>query len=121
MKIRELKEQGKTQRKIAEEIGVSQSAVNQNIRNDKCQNLSNADSPTPEYFEPDDDKALPISEVLGGNIIKAPVEFKKPPVQREVHVDPDYPDYDEEDEEDLDDYEEGGRGGQACFVYPLRF
>jgi hypothetical protein len=57
---------------------------------------------SPEYLEPDDDKALPISEVLGSNVIKAPVEFKKPPVQKEVHVDPDYPDDDDEDEEDLD-------------------
>lgn len=60
------------------------------------------DSPTPSYLESDDDKALPISEVLGSNVIKAPVEFKKPPVQKEVHVDPDYPDDDDEDEEDLD-------------------
>jgi len=101
-KIQELKEQGKTQREIAEELGVSQQAVSKNTTSDKCQKLSTPDSPTPTYFEPDDDKALPISEVLGGNIIKAPVEFKKPPVQREVHVDPDYPDDDDEDEEDLD-------------------
>ena len=92
-KIQELKEEGKTQREIAEEIGVSQSAVNQNIRNDKCQNLSNADSPTPSYLEPDDDKALPISEVLGGNVIKAPVKFQRPEP---------LPDDEDEDEEDLD-------------------
>jgi len=61
-KIQELKEEGKTQREIAEEIGVSQSAVNQNIRSDKCQNLSTPDSPTPTTLEPDDaDEALPIS------------------------------------------------------------
>ena len=57
-KIYELRDQGKTQREIAEEIGVSQSAVNQNIRNDKCQNLSD---PSPSYLEPDDPiEALPI-------------------------------------------------------------
>lgn len=57
-------------------------------------------SPTLSYLESDDDKALPISEVLGSNIIKAPVEFKKPPVQKEVPEDPDYPD-DDDGEDDL--------------------
>lgn len=98
-KIQELKEEGKTQREIAEEIGISEAAISKNLTSDKCQKLSS----TPSYLEPDDPiEALPISEVLGSNIIKAPVEFKKPPVQKEVHVDPDYPDDDDEDEEDLD-------------------
>lgn len=57
-KIYELRDQGKTQREIAEEIGVSQSAVNQNIRNDKCQNLSD---PSPEP----------------SNVIPSPVQFQK--------------------------------------------
>lgn len=74
-KIQELKEEGKTQREIAEEIGISEAAISKNLTSDKCQKLSS----TPSYLEPDDDKALPISEVLGKNIIKAPVEFKKPP------------------------------------------
>jgi len=100
-KIQELKEEGKTQREIAEEIGISEAAISKNLTSDKCQKLSSS-SPTPTTPEPDDDKALPISEVLGSNIIKAPVEFKKPPVQKEVHVDPDYPDDDDEDEEDIE-------------------
>jgi len=90
-KIQELKEEGKTQREIAEEIGVDHKAVSYQLgKNDKCQ--ISPDS-TPEYFEPDDDKALPISEVLGKNIIKAPVEFKRPEP---------LPDDEDEDEEDLD-------------------
>jgi len=99
LKIQELKEEGKSRREIANEIGVSHTAINKLETSDKCQKFPD---PSPSYLAPDDDKALPISEVLGGNIIKAPVEFKKPPVQREVHVDPDYPDDDDEDEEDLD-------------------
>ena len=93
-RIQELREQGKTQREIAEEIGIAHQAVDYQLaKNDKCQILPD---PTPSYLEPDDDKAFPISEVLGSNIIKAPVEFKKPTVQKEVHVDPDYPDDDDE-------------------------
>lgn len=58
LKIQELKEEGKTQREIAEEIGVDHKAVSYQLgKNDKCQ--ISPDS-TPEYFEPDDDKALPI-------------------------------------------------------------
>lgn len=76
-KIQELKEEGKSQREIAEEVGVHEATVSRNLQNDKCQSAS-SDS-TPSYLEPDDPtEALPISEVLGSNIIKAPVEFKKP-------------------------------------------
>lgn len=96
-KIQELKEKGKANTEIAKELEVDESAIRQHLRrNDKCQI---SDSPSPTYLEPDDDKALPISEVLGSNVIKAPVEFKRP-VQKEVPDDPDYPD--DEDEEDLD-------------------
>ena len=95
-KIHEMKEEGKTQREIAEEIGVSQSAVNQNIRNDKCQNLSNADSPTPTHFESDSsDEAPSISEMFDSKIIKAPVKFQRP----EPLPDED----DEEDDLDIED------------------
>ena len=75
-RIQELREQGKTQREIAEEIGIAHQAVDYQLaKNDKCQILPD---PTPSYLEPVDDKAFPISEVLGSNVIKAPVEFKKP-------------------------------------------
>jgi hypothetical protein len=98
-KIQELKEEGKSQREIAEEVGVHEATVSRNLQNDKCQSAS-SDS-TPSYLEPDDPtEALPISEVLGSNVIKAPVEFKKPPVQKEVPEDPDYPD-DDDGEDDL--------------------
>jgi len=84
-KIQELKEQGKTQREIAEEIGVNQNAVQHHLN--KKENFpicSDPDSPSPT--EPP-------------NVIKAPVEFKRrEPIQREVHIDLD----DDEDEEDLD-------------------
>jgi len=71
-----LKEEGKTQREIAEEIGISEAAISKNLTSDKCQKLSSS-SPTPTTPEPDDDKALPISEVLGSNIIPSPVSFQK--------------------------------------------
>jgi len=77
-KIREMKEEGKSSREIANEIGVSHTAINKLETSDTCPKLP--DSPEPS------------------NVVKAPVEFKKPPVQNEV---PD--DYDEEDEEDFDD------------------
>lgn len=101
-KIQEMKEEGKTQREIAEEVGVHEATISRNLQKENFPSAS-PDSP-PTTLEPDDaDEALPISEVLGKNIIKAPVEFKKPPIQKEVHVDPDYPDDDDEDdEEDLD-------------------
>ncbi len=57
-KIYELKEEGKSSREIANEIGVSHTAINKLETSDTCPKLP--DSPTPEYFEPDDDKALPI-------------------------------------------------------------
>ena len=60
-KIQELKEEGKTQREIAEEIGISEAAISKNLTSDKCQKLSSS-SPTPSYLEPDDDKAY--SELL---------------------------------------------------------
>jgi len=56
-KIQELKEEGKTQREIAEEIGVAQQAIDYQLtKNDKCPILSDS----PATLEPDDDKALPI-------------------------------------------------------------
>lgn len=58
-KIQELKEEGKTQREIAEELDINQATVSRNMQTDTCPSAY-SDSPTPEYFEPDDDKALPI-------------------------------------------------------------
>lgn len=58
-KIQELKEQGKTQREIAEELDINQATVSRNMQTDTCPSAY-SDSPTPTYFEPDDDKALPI-------------------------------------------------------------
>jgi len=60
LKIQELKEEGKSQREIAEEIGVDHKAVSYQLgKNDKCQ--ISPGSPTPATLEPDDsDKALPI-------------------------------------------------------------
>jgi len=62
-KIQELKEEGKTQREIAEEIGVNQNAVQHHLN--KKENFpicSDPDSPSPTTLEPDDaDEALPIS------------------------------------------------------------
>jgi DNA-binding XRE family transcriptional regulator len=72
-KIQELKEQGKTQREIAEELGVSQQAVSKNTTSDTCPKLS---TPSPS------------------NVIPSPVKF-----QKQEPAD----DYDEEDEEDFDD------------------
>jgi len=90
LKIQELKEEGKSRREIANEIGVSHTAINKLETSDKCQKFPD---PTPSYLEPDDPtEALPISEVLGSNIIKAPVEFKR------AETLPD----DDDDEEDLD-------------------
>ncbi len=58
-KIQELKEEGKSQREIAEEVGVHEATVSRNLQNDKCQSAS-SDS-TPSYLEPDDPtEALPI-------------------------------------------------------------
>ena len=58
-KIQELKEEGKTQREIAEQVGVHEATISRNLQNDKCQNAS-SDSP-PSYLEPDDPtEALPI-------------------------------------------------------------
>lgn len=113
-------------RKIADKCAVSPSTVAK-VRNDlsvqvgqiqernferngkthtmNTTNIGAKKEDSPEYLEPDDaDEALPISEVLGKNIIKAPVEFKKPPIQKEVPDDPDYPD--DEDDEDLEDNDE---------------
>jgi len=56
-KIQELKEEGKSSREIANEIGVSHTAINKLETSDKCQKFPD---PSPSYFEPDDDKALPI-------------------------------------------------------------
>ena len=73
-KIQELKEQGKTQREIAEEIGVNQNTVQHHLnKNDNCHICSEPDSPS--------------------NIIPSPVSFQK---QESVN------DYDD-DEEDFDD------------------
>ena len=55
-KIQELKEQGKTQREIAEELGVSQQAVSKNTTSDTCPKLS---TPSPS------------------NVIPSPVQFQK--------------------------------------------
>jgi transcriptional regulator with XRE-family HTH domain len=98
-KIQELKEQGKTQREIAQEIGISEAAISKSLTKENFPKLSS--NPAPDF-----------SSSESSNVIKAPVQF-----QKQEAID----DSDEEDEEDLDDYEEGGRGGQACFVYPLRF
>lgn len=66
-KIQELKEEGKSQREIAEEIGISEAAISKNLTSDICPKLS-PDSPSPTYLEPDDPtEALPISEVLAKN------------------------------------------------------
>lgn len=76
-KIQELKEQGKTQREIAEEIGVNQNTVQHHLnKNDNCHICSEPDSPS--------------------NIIPSPVSFQK---QESVN---DYDD-DEEDLEEIDD------------------
>ena len=57
-KIQELKEQGKTQREIAEEIGVNQNTVQHHLnKNDNCHICSEPDSPS--------------------NIIPSPVSFQK--------------------------------------------
>lgn len=59
-KIQELKEEGKTQREIAEEIGIDRKAVSYQLgKNDKCQI---SPDPAPSYLEPDDDEAY--SELL---------------------------------------------------------
>lgn len=101
-------------RKIADKCAVSPSTVAK-VRNDlsvqvgqiqernferngkthtmNTTNIGAKKEDSPEYLEPDDDKALPISEVLGSNVIKAPVEFKRPEP---------LPDDEDEDEEDLD-------------------
>lgn len=60
-KIQELKEQGKTQREIAEEIGVNQNTVQHHLnKNDNCQICSD----TPDSPEP-------------SNVIPSPVRFQK--------------------------------------------
>jgi len=59
LKIQELKEEGKSRREIANEIGVSHTAINKLETSDKCQKFPDS---TPSYLEPDDaDEALPIS------------------------------------------------------------
>ena len=63
-KIQELKEQGKTQREIASEIGISEAAISKNLTSDKCQKL-NLD-PAPDF-----------SSSESSNVIKAPVQFQK--------------------------------------------
>jgi hypothetical protein len=107
-------------RKIADKCAVSPSTVAK-VRNDlsvqvgqiqernferngkthtmNTTNIGAKKEDSPEYFEPDDDKALPISEVLGGNIIKAPVEFKKPELPDED---------DEEDDLNIEDSDDPG-------------
>ena len=77
-KIQELREEGKSQREIAEKVGVHEATVSRNLQNDKCQSAS-SDS-TPSYLEP-------------SNVIPSPVSF-----QKQEPVD----DYDDEDDEDLD-------------------
>ena len=62
-KIQELKEEGKTQREIAEEIGISEAAISKNLTSDKCQKLSSS-SPTPTTPSP-------------SNVIPSPVQFQK--------------------------------------------
>jgi DNA-binding XRE family transcriptional regulator len=57
LKIQELKEEGKSRREIANEIGVSHTAINKLETSDKCQKFPD---PSPSYLAPDDDKALPI-------------------------------------------------------------
>jgi hypothetical protein len=58
-KIQELKDEGKTQREIAEEIGVDHKAVSYQLgKKDTCP--ISPDPETPTTLEPDDaDKALP--------------------------------------------------------------
>jgi len=49
-KIQELKEEGKSQREIAEEIGIDRKAVSYQLgKNDKCQI---SPDPAPSYLEP---------------------------------------------------------------------
>ena len=48
-KIQELKEEGKSSREIANEIGVSHTAINKLETSDKCQKFPD---PAPSYLEP---------------------------------------------------------------------
>ena len=64
-KIRKMKEEGKSQKEIAEELDINQSTVSRNMQ---TENFPSAPSP----------------ETESSNVIKAPIEFKKPPVQNEV-------------------------------------
>jgi hypothetical protein len=93
-KIQDLKEQGKTNTEIAKELEVEEGAIRHHIRKLESFPIYDPNSPIPGTSSPE--------PVEPSNVIKAPIEFKKPPVQKEVHVDPDYPDDDDEDEEDLD-------------------
>ena len=61
-KIQELKEEGKSQREIAEKVGVHEATVSRNLQNDKCQSAS-----TPSYLESDDDEG-----VGGSNLLSVP-------------------------------------------------
>ena len=61
--IQELKEEGKTQREIAEEIGISEAAISKNLTSDICPKLS-PDSPTPKTLEPDDKAYSELLEPL---------------------------------------------------------
>ncbi len=45
-KIREMKEEGKTQREIAQEIGISEAAISKNLTKENFPKL-NSDSPEP--------------------------------------------------------------------------
>lgn len=93
-KIQDLKEQGKTNTEIAKELEVEEGAIRHHIRKLESFPIYDPNSPIPGTSSPESPEP--------SNVIKAPIEFKKPPVQKEVHVDPDYPDDDDEDEEDLD-------------------
>ena len=73
-KIRKMKEEGKSQKEIAEELDINQSTVSRNMQ---TENFPSALSP----------------ETEPSNVIPSPVKF-----QKQEPVD----DYDEEDEEDLD-------------------
>jgi len=50
-----MKEEGKTQREIAEELDINQSTVSRNMQTDKCQSAS-----TPDYFESEEPSMMEV-------------------------------------------------------------